>query len=127
EQRVPRISHVFLLARKILFRRKGSVMLAAGAVAATIFLNIFATTVFGGVETGILGDISNLRFGDLLVTYNRGLITTPDYQFVRDMLANPGVQGAAPRIIGSSDINFTSVAGVQSKYNVETIGLDPVL
>lgn len=120
-------SHVFLLARKILFKRKGSVTLAAGAVAATIFLNIFATTVFGGVETGVLSDIADLRFGDLLVTYNRGEITTPDYQFVRTVASNPAVQGVTPRLIASSDINFSTISGVKSRYRVETIGVDPVL
>ncbi len=121
------MSYVFLLARKILFKRRGSVLLAAGAVAGTIFLNIFATTVFGGVEPGITGDISNLRFGDLLVTYNRGVITTSDSQFVLTALSNPSVQGVAPRVIASSSINFTNAKGVTSKYGVETVGLDPAL
>ena len=121
------MSHVFLLARRILFKRRGSVMLAAGAVAATIFLNIFATTVFGGVRTGVLGDIADLRLGDLLVTYNRGEITTPDYQFVRTVASNPAVQGVTPRLIAVSDINFSTISGVKSKYRVETIGVDPIL
>jgi len=114
------MSHVFLLARKILFRRRGSVILAAGAVAVTIFLNIFATTVFGGVETGVLGDIADLRFGDVLVTYNRGEITTPDSQFVSTIVSNPAVQGVTPRLIVSSNINSSTLSGVKSKYGVET-------
>ena len=121
------MSYVFLLARKILFKRKGSVTLATTAVAATIFLNIFTSAVFGGVATGIVGDISTLRFGDLLVTYIRGEITTPDYSFVRTVSSNPAVQGVTPRLIATSNINFSTNTGVTSKYGVETLGVDPRL
>jgi lipoprotein-releasing system permease protein len=119
------MSHVFLLARKILFRRRGAVTLASGAVAATIFLNIFATTVFGGVGAGITGDIANLRFGDILVTYNRGVITTTDSQFILTLQSNPAIQGVTPRITATADVNSTTTAGVKSKYGVEFVGVDP--
>ena len=60
------------------------------------------------------------------MTYHSGVITTSDSQLILTLQSNPAVQGVAPRIVGSADVNSSTVAGVKTKYGVELDGVDPV-
>lgn len=118
---------VLLLARRLLFKRKGGTFTASAAVGATIFLLVFNSLVFGGVLNGVVRDLGDYRFGKVQITNEKGDITTPDYQIVLTALKNPNVVGAAPHLTTIGDFNFTSVNTVYSKTRVETVGVDPNL
>ena len=53
------VRYLFLLARKFLFKRKGSTILASMGIAATIFLIMFNALVFGGVLNGLVERIDS--------------------------------------------------------------------
>lgn len=119
--------YLFLLARKFLFKRRGSTILASMGIASTIFLILFNAIVFGGVLNGVVKDLGDLRFGQIQITNNKGDITNPDYQIVTTLTQNPVIVAVAPRLTTISEINFTRVDGIVSKFRVETVGVDPAL
>jgi len=121
------VNYLFLLSRKFLFKRKGSTILASMGIAATIFIIIFNSIVFGGALNGVVKDLGDLRFGHIQITNDKGDITNPDYQIISALAQNPMILASAPRLTTISDIDFTSVSGVTSKYRVETVGIDPQL
>ncbi|MBM3897270.1 MAG: ABC transporter permease [Thaumarchaeota archaeon] len=124
---MPTLNYLFLLSRKFLFKRKGSTLLASMGIAATIFIIMFNSIVFGGALNGVVKDLSDLRFGHIQITNDKGEITNPDYQIISTLAQNPMVLASAPRLTTVSDINFTSLSGVTSRYRVEVVGIDPPL
>ena len=124
---MPTVNYLILLARKFLFKRKGSTLLASMGIAATIFIIMFNSIVFGGALNGVVKDLGDLRFGDVQITNDKGEITNPDYQIISTLAQNPMVLASAPRLTTVTEINFTSTSGIASKYRVELVGVDPQL
>src|SRR3990170_3414772 len=96
-------------------------------IAATVFLILFNAIVFGGVLNGVVRDLGDLRFGQIQITNNKGDITNPDYQIVTTLAQNLVIVAVAPRLTTVSEINFTRVDGIASKFRVETVGVDLAL
>jgi len=121
------VNYILLLSRKFLFKRKGSTLLASMGIAATIFIIMFNNIVFGGALNGVVKDLGDLRFGHIQITNDKGEITNPDYQIISILAQNPKILASAPRLTTVTEVNFTSVSGVTSKYRVELVGMDPQL
>ncbi|MFX0210514.1 MAG: hypothetical protein ACFFDT_31330, partial [Candidatus Hodarchaeota archaeon] len=91
-----RFRYFFLIARKILFKRKSTVLTASLAVAATIFLTIFTGVVFEGVTNTALIDFADFQYGDLLIRNEKTEEIDRPYQQVIDSVARyPLVEAAA--------------------------------
>lgn len=120
--------YLLLLSYKFLFKRKGSVFAASGAVAATIFLIIFSTVVVGGVVNGLVRDLGDMNPGHISISNDKGLLTRPANQVLSHVLKNPDVEGAAPRIYAGYilEINHTIGGKAYSKHGVQGIGVDPL-
>lgn len=103
-------------------------MIAASlAVGATVFIFIFNDVVFSGVINGFVRDLTDLRFGDVYITKEKGFVDKPDYQIVTIAKANPAVIGAAPRFLSRANVNYTSVNGTKELFEREVLGIDPLL
>lgn len=102
-------------------------MLAAIAIAATIFISIFAAVVFTGVLAGTTEDFANLQIGEVQISTNKTEITNPQSQIVSVVMSDPAVRAVAPIYLSVSNINFTRVGGTAAEYGVVTYGVDPAL
>ena len=60
--------YIFLLAFRFLFNRKGSMLTAGAAVAATIMLIIFNSIVVGGVVHGVERDLGDKQRGHVWIS-----------------------------------------------------------
>ena len=119
---------LLLLARRFLFKKRGSTIIASTAVAATIFLSIFTGVIFTGVKLGLIEEISDFQVGHVLISNDKGLIRTEDSRRITLLLnTHPEFVERAPRITTGMDINFTTVGGKLSHNSISTLGVDPIL
>ncbi|RLI35505.1 hypothetical protein DRO53_01040 [Candidatus Bathyarchaeota archaeon] len=122
------VGYLFLLARRILFKRKSSALTASMAVAATIFLIVFNGVVFGGVLNAIHRDLGAFQYGHLeVINEKEGLIDKPYRQVVAALMSHPLVEAAAPRLEALTEVSHLTSSGVKTLYEVRTFGVDPVL
>lgn len=119
--------HIFLLAYRFLFNRKGSMLTAGAAVAATIILIIFNSIVVGGVVHGVERDLGDKQRGHVWISNNQGLLERPDDQIIRYLMINPDIMAAAPRTFASFDVELRMGGELNAVYGVQAIGIDPVL
>lgn len=119
--------HIFLLAYRFLFNRKGSMLTAGAAVAATIILIIFNSIVVGGVVHGVERDLGDKQRGHVWISNNQGLLERPDDQIIRYLMINPEIMAAAPRTFASFDVELRMGGELNAVYGVQAIGIDPVL
>ena len=120
--------YILLLARRFLFKKKGSTLIASTAVAATIFLSIFTGVIFTGVKAGFIEEIADYQIGHVLIYNDRGLISTEDTHKISLLLkTNPLVVEGTPRLTTNTDINFTVSKGTPKHFGISTFGIDPNL
>jgi len=119
--------YIFLLAFRFLFNRKGSMLTAGAAVAATIMLIIFNSIVVGGVVHGVERDLGDKQRGHVWISNNQGLLERPDDQIIRYLMINPEIMGAAPRTFASFDVELRMGGELNVVYGIQAIGIDPIL
>ena len=100
--------------------------MACLALAATIFLLIFIGLVFNGVLNGIVRDLGDMRFGDVQIRNNVGSLDIEDDQIIRGLLVNEHIISATPRFTSAVSMNSTTSSGSYQKYNIETVGMNPI-
>ncbi|MFQ6011911.1 MAG: ABC transporter permease [Nitrososphaerales archaeon] len=119
------MKYILLLAYRFLFKKKGSMITASTAVAATIFLIIFNAVVLGGVVNGVVRDLGDLNMGHISISNEKGLLKRPANQMITLIERNPEVLGAAPRLMSSVELNYTNSLQRYSTFGVQAIGIDP--
>ncbi|MHC1590211.1 MAG: ABC transporter permease [Candidatus Hecatellaceae archaeon] len=121
--------YLFLIARRILFKRKTSALTASMAVAATIFLISFNGVVLGGVISGVERDLATFQYGNLeILNEKEGVIDKPDYQLVASVTRHPLVEAAAPRVLAlAAEVSHQTPNRTYTVYNVTVVGVDPFL
>lgn len=87
---------------------------------------LFNSLIFNGVAQGILRDITNYRFGDVVVTKNDGSFGSDGVQLMDYAeKAFPYVKGAAPRISSIAWMNSTEGGTINQADKIPIVGIDP--
>ena len=114
------------LALRFLAKRKGNFTAAIAALVIGVMVILFNSLIFNGVAQGILRDITNYQFGDVLVTKNDGTFGSDGLQIIDYVkTAFPYVQGAAPRLNSIAWMNNTANGVINSADKVQIVGIDP--
>ena len=114
------------LALRFLAKRKGNFIAAIAALVIGVMVILFNSLIFNGVAQGILRDITNYEFGDVLVTKNDGTFGTDGLQIIDYVKTTfPYVQGAAPRLDSIAWLNNTANGVINEADKVQVVGIDP--
>jgi len=113
------------LAKRMLFNKKGSLIGAVLAVTIGILVIHVNFVIFQGLFDAIVRDITNYRNGDILVTDETDYIDKSDLALVNWFERIPYVQGAAPRLNASAEINMTKNGKLIEETRVPVVGVDP--
>ena len=113
------------LAVRFLAKRKGNFIASIAALVIGIMVILFNSLIFNGVAQGILRDLVNYRFGDVLVTKNEGNFGTDGMQLIDYVERTfPYVQGAAPRLSTLAWMNSTE-GGMRNEVDkIPVVGID---
>jgi lipoprotein-releasing system permease protein len=109
----------------MLFNKKGSLIGAVLAVTIGILVIHVNFVIFQGLFDAIVRDITNYRNGDILVTDETDYIDKSDLALVNWFERIPYVQGAAPRLSASAEINMTKNGKLIEETRVPVVGVDP--
>ena len=114
------------LALRFLAKRKGNFIASIVALVIGVMVILFNSLIFNGVAQGILRDIINYRFGDVVVTKNDGSFGSDGVQLmVYVEKAFPYVKGAAPRISSIAWMNSTEGGTINQVDKIPVVGIDP--
>jgi lipoprotein-releasing system permease protein len=114
------------LALRFLAKRRGNFIAAIAALVIGVMVILFNYLIFNGVALGILRDITNYRFGDVVVTKNDGNFGSDGLQIINYVKTTfPFVQGAAPRLSSIAWMNNTANGVINEADKVPVIGIDP--
>ncbi len=113
------------LAKRMLFNKKGSLIGAVLAVTIGILVIHVNFVIFQGLFDAIVRDITNYRNGDILITDKNDYINKSDLALVNWFERIPYVQGAAPRLSASAEINMTKNGKLIEETRVPVVGVDP--
>ena len=113
------------LAKRMLFNKKGSLVGAVLAVTIGILVIHVNFVIFQGLFDAIVRDISDYRNGDVLVTDEADYIDKSDLSIVSWFERIPYVQGAAPRLSSSAEMNMTKNGKLIEETRVPIVGIDP--
>ena len=114
-----------VLATRLLFRRKGNFIASVIALVIGIMVILFNSLIFNGVAQGILRDLGDYSFGNVLVTKNDGNFKNEAFQIMSYVQRFPYVEGAASRLSAIAWINSTEGNTKNEVDKVPVIGVDP--
>ncbi len=120
------MSYLFLIARRLLFKRRSSLITASMAVAAMIFLITFNDVVFSGVFSAVERDLINFQYGDVVIqNEQQQFLDETDSSIMKQLARNPGVEASAPRItVIAYEVNYRVGGQTSSVYRVPLTGVD---
>lgn len=120
------MSYLFLIARRLLFKRRSSLITASLAVAAMIFLITFNDVVFSGVFSAVERDLINFQYGDIVIqNEQQQFLDETDSSIIKQLARNPGVEASAPRItVIAYEVNYRVGGQTSSVYKVPLTGVD---
>jgi len=114
------------LALRFLAKRKGNFIASIIALVIGVMVILFNSLIFNGVAQGILRDITNYLFGDVLVTKNDGNFGSDGVQLMDYVkVAFPYVKGAAPRLSSIAWMNSTEGGVINEVDKIPVVGIDP--
>lgn len=114
------------LALRFLAKRKGTFVASIAALVIGVMVILFNSLIFNGVAQGILRDIIDYRFGDVVVTKNEGNFRSDGIQLMDYVERTfPYVKGSAPRLSSIAWMNSTADGGINQVDKVAVIGIDP--
>jgi lipoprotein-releasing system permease protein len=87
---------------------------------------LFNSLIFNGVAQGILRDLGDYSFGNVLVTKNDGNFKNEAFQIMSYVQRFPYVEGAASRLSAIAWINSTEGNTKNEVDKVPVIGVDPL-
>ncbi len=114
-----------LLAKRMLFNKKGSLMGAVLAVTIGILVIHVNFVIFQGLFDAIVRDITDYRNGDILVTDEANYIDMSDRALITWFERIPYVHAATPRLSSSGEINMTKNGMLVQESRIPLIGIDP--
>ncbi|MDH3204824.1 MAG: ABC transporter permease [Nitrosopumilus sp.] len=114
-----------ILAKRMLFNKKGSLIGAVLAVTIGILVIHVNFVIFQGLFDAIVRDISDYRNGDILVTDDADYIDKSDLSIVSWFERIPYVQGATPRLSSSAEMNMTKNGKLIEETRIPLVGIDP--
>ena len=120
------MSYLFLIARRLLFKRRSSLITASMAVAAMIFLITFNDVVFSGVFSAVERDLTNFQYGDIVIqNEQQQFLDETDSSIIKQLARNPDVEASAPRItIIAYEVNYRVGGQTSSVYKIPLAGVD---
>jgi lipoprotein-releasing system permease protein len=116
----------FNLAARMLINKKGSLMGALLAVAIGILVINVNNVIFQGLYDAIVRDLSEYRFGDVLIFDEESNITKSDTFLVGWLERIPYVEAAAPRLSATASINATKNGEKTEEFRISIVGVDPL-
>jgi len=114
-----------MLAKRMLFNKKGSLIGAVLAVTIGILVIHVNFVIFQGLFDAIVRDISDYRNGDVLVTDEFDYIDKSDLSIVNWFERIPFVEAAAPRLSSTAEMNMTKYGKLIEETRVPIVGVDP--
>lgn len=113
------------LALRFLIKRKGTFIASVAALVIGVMVILFNSLIFNGVAQGILRDIINYRFGDVVVTKNDANFGSDGMQLMDYVKTFPYVKGSAPRLSSIAWMNSTEGGALNQVDKIAVIGIDP--
>lgn len=113
------------LAKRMLANKRGSLIGAVLAVSIGILVIHVNFVIFQGLYDAIVRDLSNYRFGDIMVTDEESYITKSDTFLINWFERIPSVKAAAARIDSSASINSTKNGKRIEEFRIPVVGVDP--
>lgn len=115
------------LATKLLVRRKGNLIASVTALVIGIMVILFNSIITNGVVQGIIRDLRDYRYGDVIVTKNDDNFKNEEaLQLMRYAQKFPFVEGTAPRLNSMAGMNSTAEYVVQKVNKIPVLGVDPL-
>lgn len=115
-----------VLATKLLLKRKGNFIASVTALVIGIMVILFNSLIFNGVAQGILRDLADYQFGDVLVSKNEGNFVSEDVQIMSYLQTFSYVQAAGPRLGSIAWMNSTEGSTRNQVDKIPIIGVDPL-
>lgn len=115
-----------MLAKRMLFNKKGSLMGAILAVTVGIMVIHVNFVIFQGLFDAIVRDMTDYRFGDIYVTDEEDFIDKSDLSLIGWFERIPYVDAATPRLSSSAAINSTKMGEKIEEFRVPVVGVDPL-
>jgi lipoprotein-releasing system permease protein len=109
----------------MLANKRGSLIGAVLAVSIGILVIHVNFVIFQGLYDAIVRDLSNYRFGDIMVTDEESYITKSDTFLINWFERIPSVKAAAARIDSSASINSTKNGKRIEEFRIPVVGVDP--
>ncbi len=109
----------------MLANKKGSLIGAVLAVSIGILVIHVNFVIFQGLYDAIVRDLSNYRFGDIMITDEENYITKSDIFLVNWFERIPSVKAAAARIDSVASINSTKNGKRIEEFRIPVVGVDP--
>ena len=116
----------FSLAWRMLINKKGSLSGALLAVAIGILVINVNNVIFQGLYDAIVRDLSEYRFGDVMISDEESYITKSDTFLIGWLERVPYVEAAAPRLSSTASINATKFGERIEEHGISIIGVDPI-
>src|SRR6185503_10875282 len=115
-----------ILATKLLLKRKGNFIASISALVIGVMVILFNSLIFNGVADGILRDLADYQFGDVLVSKNEGNFVGKDLQLISYLQTFSYVEAAAPRLGSIAWMNSTEGSSKNEVDKVPVLGVDPL-
>ena len=115
-----------VLATKLLLKRKGNFIASISALVIGVMVILFNSLIFNGVADGILRDLADYQFGDVLVSKNEGNFVGKDLQLISYLQTFSYVEAAAPRLGSIAWINSTEGSSTNEVDKIPVLGVDPL-
>lgn len=96
------------------------------AVAIGILVINVNNVIFQGLYDAIVRDLSEYRFGDVLIFDEESNITKSDTFLVGWLERIPYVEAAAPRLSATASINATKNGEKTEEFRISIVGVDPL-
>lgn len=114
-----------MLAKRMLFNKRGSLIGAVLAVTIGILVIHVNFVIFQGLFDAIVRDIGDYRTGDIIVTDDADYIDKSDLALVNWFERIPYVEAATPRISSTAEINITKAGSIIEQTRIPIVGVDP--
>lgn len=115
-----------LLAKKMLFSKRGSLVGAVLAVTIGILVLHVNFVIFQGLYDAIIRDIGDYHVGDVLITDEKGYIDEGDAVLLGTLDRIPYVEAAAPRLSSTVTMSTSKDGTLIEQFGVPLTGVDPI-
>jgi lipoprotein-releasing system permease protein len=114
------------IALNMLASKKGSLVGAMMAISIGILVISIITVIFTGLQGAIVRDLKEYQFGDLVVTNEKENITKSELLLISWFERILVVDGAAPRLVGSGEVELRRNSELIELPSVPITGVDPL-